>query len=471
MGIILVPHTIEQQEAKLWIAATADTTSPPEDVSVFLLPGNKEIKLSKGNWRSVTAGGALKPALRRVFIQTVTIPNLQPNTTYKVTTREGTRARFSTLSISLPQEGQRPFTVLLTSCFHQGNDQEGRIGRAVKLLPEDFRPSVKILCGDQVYLDLPAHEDFPDDEAWLAENFLSKYLLTWGQKGPVDEGYQTLLETGGTYFTADDHEFWNNFPNWATLVNNTWTPGGRERWKKVATALYQDFQSDEPSKAGHPRRFNVGRLSFFIADTRVFRQEGDENFMHKADFEKLQQWIQELKGPGVLVLGQPIFHKPAGWFSGRFGDRALSNYKQQYPDLVRTLFQAQHSILVLTGDVHYGRVASCILRSGPRPVELIEVIASPSSLVSPITTGEPQDAPLRFPPEPIPGLVQSDTRTLYKTPTRKILSKLKEVAKDHFATLRFTERAGRVRVQVRYWFTENQGHGSVSSSRDIDLTL
>src|SRR3990172_2006624 len=457
MNMILVPHTIDHQKTDLWIAAIG-ATSPPEGSSVFLMPGEKEIKLSKGNWRTITADGTLKPTLRNVFIQTVTIPNLQPNTTYEVKTKEGTNARFSTLPASLPKEGERPFTVLLASCFYYGNDKEGRMGVAVKLLPEDAKPNVKILCGDQVYLDLPAFAEFSDDEAWLAENFLNKYILTWGQTN----GYQTLLRTGGTYFTADDHEFWNNFPNWATLINNTWKEEGRERWKKVALALYKDFQSDDPSKAGHPRRFEIGNLSFFISDTRVFREEGDINFMSQQDFLQLKQWILGLQGPGVLVLGQPIFHEPASQSNAKLGDRALSNYKPQYTELVRTLFQAQHSILVLTGDVHYGHVASCELRSSPIPVKLIEVIASPSSLVSTITTGRPEDAPARFPPEPIPGLVHSDIRTLYKTPTRRVLL-FKEVSKDHFATLHFTERAGRVRMRVRYWFPKKVSQEDVES--------
>ncbi len=455
--MILVPHTIDHQKADLWIAATK-TTTLPEDTSISLMPGGREIKVSKQNWRRVNVDGALKPELRDVFIQTVAIGNLQPNLTYEVSTKQGTRARFSTLPSSLPKEGERPFTVLLSSCFYYGNDKEGRMGTAVNLLPEDAKPNIKILCGDQVYLDLPAFAEFPDDEAWLAENFLKKYSLTWGQTN----GYQTLLGTGGTYFTADDHEFWNNFPNSATLVNNTHTKEGRDRWKKVALALYKDFQSDDPSKAGHPRRFNIGMLSFFIADTRVFREEGDINFMSQPDFLQLRQWILGLQGPGVLVLGQPIFHEPASQSSAKLGDRALSNYKQQYTELVRTLFQAQHSILVLTGDVHYGRVASCELRSGPIPVKIIEVIASPSSLVSTITTGRPEDAPERFPPEPIQGLVHSDIRTVYKTPTRRVLL-FKEVSKDHFATLHFTERAGRVRVQVRYWFPKDTNQGAVDS--------
>ncbi len=454
MKIILVPHAIEQQKANLWIAAT-DTTSKPEDGSISLTPGGREIKVPKENWRSVNVDGALNPALRNVFVQTVSISNLQPNTIYEVKTKEGTKAKFPTLPASLPDEGERPFTVLLSSCFHQGNDQEGRIGRAVKLLPEDMKPNVKILCGDQVYLDIPADEEFPDDAGWLAENFLSKYLRTWGQK----EGYQVLLESGATYFTADDHEFWNNYPNWATIINNTWKEEGRERWKRVALALYKDFQSDDPSKAGHPRRFNVGKLSFFIADTRVFREKGNENFMSQTDFTQLKQWIQGLQGPGVLVVGQPIFHKPEGWFSGRFADRALSNYEKQYPELVRALFQSQHSILVLTGDVHYGRVASCELRSGPRPVELIEVISSPSSLVDKRVGGKSEDAPPKFPPDSIPGLVQSPTRTFYRT------------ADDQFATLHFTERTGRVRMRVRYWFPKRFSQGAVDSHalEPIDL--
>jgi hypothetical protein len=82
------------------------------------------------------------------------------------------------------------------------------------------------------------------------------------------------------------------------------------------------------------------------------------------------QWIQNLPGPGVLVVGQPVFSGKAGFLRGSFGDWNLPDYSQ-YGQLARLLVQSPHSIVILSGDVHYGRIAWCTPTSGG---ELIEVI-------------------------------------------------------------------------------------------------
>ena len=55
----------------------------------------------------------------------------------------------------LPTFEEKPFTVLLASCFCKREDDEGAVGRTYAQLPAGSRPDVKILCGDQVYLDDP----------------------------------------------------------------------------------------------------------------------------------------------------------------------------------------------------------------------------------------------------------------------------------------------------------------------------
>ena len=62
-----------------------------------------------------------------------------------------------------------------------------------------------------------------------------------------------------------------------------------------------------------------------------------------------------------------------------------------------------HDLVILTGDVHFGRVASCTLPSGRR---IVELIASPLALVSPLVGGHWKATPGMFPAIPVPGVVQ-----------------------------------------------------------------
>lgn len=436
MKILLVPQSVERQRARIWVAAL-ESEAPPAGITLLRLPDEVATPAPDANWRRVTVDGLVADS--RLYVQTVTLADLAENKSYVVKCG-GSTARFSTLPVRLPLPGERPLTVLLGSCHYSGNDPAGRVGQTAAGLPADSVPHFKILCGDQVYLDYPAFFlGLPLRQAGLAQEFLGKYLRNWADQ----PGYRNLLETGGSYFTADDHEFWNNYPNATTLISNTWTQGGRDAMKRVALPLYQDLQCEDPAQAGHPRSLQIGSLSFFIADTRVFRTPGDDALMTESDFAALETWLRNLPGPGVLVVGQPIFSAPANWFTKRFLDRELSNYAQ-YKRLVKALFGVSHCVLVLTGDVHFGRIAGCRIWSNPSQPQIFEVIASPSSLVNRAVGGTTHDPPDKFPPLSVEGIspVPMDKKPDYRT------------AEDHFVTLDFTERSGIVEVQPRYWFPQ-----------------
>ena len=53
-----------------------------------------------------------------------------------------------TLPERVPSLEERPFTILLGSCFAQKKDGAGNVGRTFALLPSDVRPDLKLLCGD-----------------------------------------------------------------------------------------------------------------------------------------------------------------------------------------------------------------------------------------------------------------------------------------------------------------------------------
>src|SRR4029077_18702551 len=101
----------------------------------------------------------------------------------------------------------------------------------------------------------------------------------------------------------------------------------------------------------------------------------------------LSHWQQNLKGPGILVIGQPFFQKDGDW-----KDHSLSNFPDDYGRLLNLVEQSvrgknaegrPHDILILTGDIHSGRHARAVLPGG-RFVH--ELVASPASRIGPFLT-------------------------------------------------------------------------------------
>jgi hypothetical protein len=278
----------------------------------------------------------------------------------------------------------------------------------------------------------------PFTEKGKARLFLSKYLRNWGDATRSAR----LMREGATYFTADDHEFWNNFPNGATIIGPTWTGGGRDEYRRIARPLFDDFQTDPAQGSLVCRTTKVGNLSFMIVDSRIEREGGDDAFIPAADMDRVVDWLGQPDGPGVLVVGQPVFSTPQTGFFGaikrRFADRVLADYAQ-YKTLAAALLATKRSVLILTGDVHYPRVVEAV-RPGEGGRKIIEVIASPAALVAG-THGKTDDPPARFPAKPESG------RFL----PLEIFEESRH-AGDNLALLQFTEAPGRIHVQLNYWF-------------------
>jgi hypothetical protein len=256
-----------------------------------------------------------------------------------------------------------------------------------------------------------------------------------------------MLKNGANYFSPDDHEYWNNAPNRAPLIRDTWLLSDhRKDWKRAALGLFRIFQS-ESSLAS----FTVGNLSFLIADTRTNRDAQQKNFMTPDDMSRVRQWVNGLTGPGVLVVGQPIFSKAAG-FIGEFTDRSLPDY-QQYGELVRHLTSSNHTIIILTGDVHFSRVASCLLKPG---VELIEIISSPMTLVDDRVGKKWHEAPSFFPASNLPGTTINKISLTTKNDWKQF--------DNHFLTIEFFGIGTSVKMRVWNWTI---GGGGSSSSTMI----
>jgi hypothetical protein len=287
-----------------------------------------------------------------------------------------------------------------------------------------------------VYLDRPTLEFIlhTHDEERLRERHLDNYAKAWNQKG----GFRELLRDGGAFFSSDDHDFWNNAPNATVIARDTWSAGGREAWMNAATALYEAFQ--RPIGVGSS--FQVEQLSFFVADTRIGRTEATTGFAGEAEIGAIEKWLGELKGPGCLVLGQLLFSGTSG-VKGRFMDYGLPDF-DQYPRLVRALMDAPHTIVILTGDVHYGRVAVCQITPDR---DIVEVVASPLALVAKVPPNTWSVAPHAFPAAAIGTMTRRSIQT----------AEAFRLNTNHFSTIGFDRAGAFIRMRVQAWPVETNG--------------
>jgi hypothetical protein len=151
--------------------------------------------------------------------------------------------------------------------------------------------------------------------------------------------------------------------------------------------MYEGFQLSYPTKLGFAEIIDVHPLSFFFADTRTGKNINRMFTMTAAARKQLDDWVTSVIAAGrfgVFVSGQSLFAKAAGSIGGSVGDYELANYGD-YGDIVRSLRrlveEGKKPVLCLTGDVHWGRVATTKdIRNGR--IAFTEVISSPASLVS-----------------------------------------------------------------------------------------
>ena len=203
-----MPGPATRDTVNVWLAATLE---PPG--ALDLVVGADQPRPVGAAWREWQSHGRTQ-----AWTQRVEVGGLEPGRSYPVRLIEDgverATASAATLPDALPDISQPPFICLLGSCFSHLGDEAGAAGAAFAGLPAGARPTVKFLCGDQVYLDAPFPRflinNFGRDD--LQAELLSTYLATWSQAGDLS-GFSALLGGGSTWFQSDDHEIWNNAPS------------------------------------------------------------------------------------------------------------------------------------------------------------------------------------------------------------------------------------------------------------------
>jgi hypothetical protein len=375
----------------------------------------------------------------------------------------------ATLPSRVPPANQGGFDVLLASCFHQAESSAGAIAAAVRNLKSAIRakasglraPDCSLFMGDQVYLDLPTLRDFPDDPRFLASKFEADYRLNW------QTGLEPLLGLAPWACVPDDHEYWNNAPHPSTQNGNTWSAAGRKNWGDAAALCYsafaKPFNDRNTDSIDDPLIVDVHPISIFIADGRSRRDPGLAYTLTPACRDKLRLWIDRLNQEGkvgLFVSGQSLLQTAASQIGGKLADWELPNYRD-YGPLLAELGRAKNRLLLLTGDVHWGRVSSAydVVTGAER---LQEVIVSPLSLVT--TVGADQWKWLKGlfrPSEPWPrhGLggappsrLQFGAPSTYRcTVGQSTDVKPAQVKGDQLGLLSFDWTNARLRATVRYF--------------------
>lgn len=403
----LVIHRVSATTAEVWVGTLFPTLKMPELARVVLThPDGKTTtkQIKKSQW--------LRPfnQLKQRFYKVITFTDLKPGKEFDVVFSRRIEAQkergeevlkqswqnlrtgsFKTLPSRIPAQGEKPFTIALSSCFYNHRDG-GRAAAAFKSLynhgADKVKPDIKFMSGDQVYLDI-GFDSLSFIPSEIRQRIADDYALHWQALG-------SLLSNGGTWMLPDDHEYWNDFPNYKSNIPQLQAlrlSSVRKAWHKASLDAVNNIQ-----RSAKVESFTIGNdLSICLADLRTFRN--DRGFTSAEFLQKIVEWAEGLTQPGVFVSPQPLI------VDKNKTENNLLSYKAQYSELLKALASSGHDIVLLSGDVHFGRISSVPLSdnktNGPR---LIEIISSPLSnltYLNGIATAKPKCTPKRFPPRDV----------------------------------------------------------------------
>ena len=453
----LVVHDVGVDFANIWIGTLYPNLSKPTRL-VMRVSDNSgklihQLSVEETHWRRPFRH------LQQRFYTLLKIENLESNQHYHLkcfaingeqeTSLPALNAEFDTLGRSL-SDYTDGLNIAIGSCFSEQFD-DGSVSDSYQALYKkqlaDSSPHFTFLMGDQVYLDVGIDSlniQSNDIRERIADDYAQSWLALRG-----------VFQCGATWFLADDHEFWNNYPFYSGLnpfLQALHLDSVRDVWRETARDGVNNIQNLKPV-----RFVNIGRdLSFCLTDFRTTRTT--KRLLQPEYFEQILNWISQLSAPGVFVVSQPIFDDVGK------EDMKLPNYAQ-YQELLTAMQHAPHDILVLAGDLHLGRIASFQFNK-PGTVDepgrtLHEVVASPLSNLSGPTslaarTSCEKSRPNLFPPEPINGIT---TRALDYPNSWCVSSEFKitdfryfkDRTKEHFSTLNFRRVKTGIEVSVQAW--------------------
>ncbi len=398
----LVIHRVSETSVEIWVGTLFPNLKMPKRARVLLFEEDGE-QIREMESRMIRKQDWQRPFrnMKRRFFFVATFRRLTPGKQYRVEFERHVEANtdagitnywqklrsgyFRTLPSALPLKSSKDaFTIALGSCFYNHRDG-GRAAAAYKALHDrgymSVRPDVTVLSGDQVYLDI-GFDSLSLIPREIRERIANDYALHWQALG-------SILSRGGTWMLPDDHEYWNDYPFFDSPIPTLFAlrlDHVRKTWKQAAYDAVKNIQRSPVVES-----FTLGEdLSVCFADLRSYRS--DDKFLPDTDFKKLLHWASHRSSPGVLVIPQPLIVET------NEVERNLRSYKRQYAELLGALGAVSHDVVILSGDVHFGRIASVSI--GTSGTRMIEIISSPLSNLTGlggIATNVATDGPAKFP--------------------------------------------------------------------------
>lgn len=295
------------------------------------------------------------------------------------------RTSFRTTPASLDEETYRVF---VGSCYFgsrfnvpatSSNSKSGRevtayakgelnVAKAFNTIVKqrgDFHLSV--LLGDQVYVDQPTFGKFgyehpSTDEVY--QRFSASYRRSWHQLG-------NILTRAPSMTLVDDHEYWNDYPFLPTSPGPWAAIRSSGDFRRVWTRTARSFQAALQPSPGFSSWTVGDELSLGVLDTRSKRTKA--RIAPKSWIDACVAWLEGLQRPGVLFLSQPFFGSPVSRYLGLILSDHNLPFFADYWRIGEAMSRIPHDILIVSGDVHHGRVSE--LHTDTRRV--MEVTTSP----------------------------------------------------------------------------------------------
>lgn len=376
-----------------------------------VVSAESEVELELGAWRSIKSV-VHRPSRKRTRIIGTDwrFDDLMPDQRWKITVSFDGKHEVEAWTRTLPQMGE--LTLLAGSCYDIETDPDDEVGTSLERgrRKEDVVHGV-FLMGDQVYVDSPWFRLGSPRRLRPVEHIARKYVISFGFSPAGTSRLGGLVQSGPVWCTADDHEFWNDYPNESAILpqsqrlsrfgigNLIAAPSAiaaklmgratpRRKWEDAARGLMEIFQGRQPF-----RSVVAAGIAIMVVDARVDRTSIDSDqlsFMQQHDFDALVDALDQTQEPVLLFLSQPLLYpdRSSGSLTERWRARSrswleatdhnLSDYTPQYRGLWNAIYRRyvdERQTIVVTGDVHHTRVAATSDR------RFVEISGSPISLV------------------------------------------------------------------------------------------
>ena len=325
-------------------------------------------------------------------------------------------------------------SLLIGSCFWINDDRDGFYASAVKELVQRERPAFKFLMGDQLYADVWAPKPIN-----LRKGLADKYERYWG-----DAAYQELLAACPNIVSCDDHEFWNDYPEPQIQVPYSWDrfgPDNAQALKDLFDA-YQAALNPQGKRWSRARR-RARQRSSSPTPARIARRTARRSRGSPA--RRCGTTSRRGRATSRARACSSCRSRCSSTAAARptarcWTSRSPTASARSSSGARRQDRRPPHDILILTGDIHTGRISQAEIVGAQGQV--YELVASPASLVTPFLP------PWGHKPSALPDRLTINRRTWTVTATQRLTA----TVDNNIGLIKIAPgRNGRTRFSLQLW--------------------